>query len=457
MTSGRPSLPNGTKLMNDSLKIECEWWGPSADESEVMQACRAAIGIHVGDHSLTRLEDSWAASIRTRMNGNAYTLARWFAGNWWRLRWEPETPSSQIDVDWRMSHSMGSAGDGFSWPGILFASDGDSIAIASRVSRGPVMGPVRYLTDLSTRISAGEFEREVDTFLSLVLSRLHAKGCANNELAELWEEVRNERNDPALASLRRMEAICGYDPDEAPDELMHLLLEDSFKLGKHAIEEVAAHARHQTQEVLGAIDKLKETKGTPHPGGYRCRPLTLNTKVHYPKIARPWEKAALLARAARTEWNLGDEPVSNMHLGDFFRTPPKVFFPRPKAVESAPMSLGLRTAKGDRLDMYLGRNPGTSRRFAASRLLGQWLEMNGETDRLIPVADAKTAQQQFQRAFAQEFLCPYDALVNRLQTERPTPEDIEEAAEHFGVSSLLIKTTLVNHGEMDRDSLKWVA
>jgi Zn-dependent peptidase ImmA (M78 family) len=83
--------------------------------------------------------------------------------------------------------------------------------------------------------------------------------------------------------------------------------------------------------------------------------------------------------------------------------------------------------------------------------------MNGETERLIPVAEAKTAQQQFQRAFAQEFLCPYDALVNRLQTERPTPEDIEEAAEHFGVSPLLIKTTLVNHGEMDRDSLKWVA
>lgn len=319
--------------MNESLNIECEWWGPSGEESEVMQACRAAIGISVGAHSLTRLEDTWADTIRNRMNGNAYTLARWFAGNWWRLRWEPETSGSQGDVDWRMSHSMGSAGEGFSWPGILFASDGDSIAIASRANRGPVMGAVRYLTDLSERITANEFERGVDSFLSLVLSRLHAKGCGHSELEELWGEVTNERKSPELAALRRMEAICGYDPDEAPEELIRLLLEDT----------------------------------------------------------------------------------------------------------------------------YLGKYPGTSRRFAACRLLGQWLERDGDTERLIPVAEAKTAQQQFQRAFAQEFLCPYGALMNRLQSDQPTPEDIDEAADHFGVSPLLVRTTLVNNGELDRESLKWVA
>lgn len=442
--------------MSDTLKVECEWWGPSADESEAMQACRAAIGISVGNHFLTRLEDSWANTIRTRMNGNAYTLARWFAGNWWRLRWEPENPGSQSDVDWRMSHSMASAGDGFSWPGILFASDGDSIAIASRMSREPVMGPVRYLTELSTRIPAKDFERSIDSFLSLVISRLHAKGCASGELVELWEEVMRERRDPAVSLHRRMEAICGYDPDEAPEELMHLLLEDGFNLGRHAVEEVAAHARHHTHQVLNAIKNLSDAKGTPHPGGTRCRPVVLNTRVRYPSHCRPWEKATLLARAARKEWKHGDEPISNMHLGDVFKAPTKVFANQ-QAVASVPMSLGLRAAKDGRLDMYLGKPLATSRRFAASRLLGQWLDTKCEPERLIPVAEAKTARQQFQRAFAQEFLCPYDALMNRLQTERPTSEDIDDAADHFGVSSLLIKTTLVNHGELDRDSLKWVA
>ena len=171
---------------------------------------------------------------------------------------------------------------------------------------------------------------------------------------------------------------------------------------------------------------------------------------------RPWEKAASLARKSREEWNLDDNPVSNMNLAAFFKVNEKVFL-RPKTEAVTRMSLGLLNIKDNSLDIYLGKNPGTSRRFAASRLLGQWLEMNGETERLIPVAEAKTAQQQFQRAFAQEFLCPYGALVNRLQTERPAQEEIDDAADYFGVSPLLIKTTLVNNGELDRDSLKWVA
>ena len=441
--------------MSDTLKIECEWWGPSADESGPMRACRAAIGISVRNHFLTRLEDSWANAIRTRMNGNAYTLARWFAGNWWRLRWEPEIPGSQSDVDWRMSHSMASAGDGFSWPGILFASDGDSIAIASRMSREQTMGPVRYLTEHFTRIPAEEFERSIDSFLSLVVSRLHAQSCTSSELAELWEEVTKERNDPEMSAYRRMEAICGYDPDEAPEYLMNLLLEDPFDLGRHAIEEVGAHARHKAQKALESIKALSGAKGKPFEGGFRCRPVALETRIQYPKESRPWEKATLLARAARKEWNLGDEPISHMHLGDVFKAPGKVFSSQ-QAVTSIPMPLGLRTPK-DAMDIYLGKPLATSRRFAASRLLGQWLDAKCEPERLIPVAEAKTAQQQFQRAFAQEFLCPYDALINRLQTERPTAEDIDDAAEHFGVSPLLIKTTLVNHGELDRDSLRWVA
>ena len=442
--------------MNESLNIECEWWGPSGEESKVMQACRAAIEIRVGGHSLTRLEDTWADTIRNRMNGNAYTLARWFAGNWWRLRWEPETLSSQGDVDWRMSHSMGSAGEGFSWPGILFASDGDSIAIASRANRGQVMGPVRYLSELSERIAVKEFERGVDSFLSLVLSRLHAKGCGQSELAELWEEVTRERANPQLTSLRRMEAICGYDPDEAPEELIKLLLEDTYQLGKHAVEEVAAHARHHTQTVLATIKALSATKGSPQGGGFRSHPQTLKSKPKHQRKLRPWEQASLLAGKAREEWNLDNGPVSNMHLANCFKINEKVFS-RPKSLSDVPLSLGLSNNKDNSLDVYLEKRPGTSRRFAACRLLGQWLEMNGETERLIPVAEAKTAQQQFQRAFAQEFLCPYGALMNRLQSERPTQEDIEDAAEHFGVSPLLVRTTLVNNGELDRESLKWVA
>ena len=151
--------------MDDALKIECEWWGRANGEKDISQVSRGAIGISVGDQWLTRLEDSWGNTVRNRLHASAYTLAGWLAGNWWRLRWEPETPTSRSDVDWRMSHSMASAGDGYCWPSILFASDGDTLAVASRATRGRVLGPVRYLNEVNTRITGKAFEsgRDVAT------------------------------------------------------------------------------------------------------------------------------------------------------------------------------------------------------------------------------------------------------------------------------------------------------
>ena len=54
---------------------------------------------------------------------------------------------------------------------------------------------------------------------------------------------------------------------------------------------------------------------------------------------------------------------------------------------------------------------------------------------------------------AQELLCPYAGLLEKIQTEQPDDDDIAEAAEFFHVSPLLVKTTLVNKGELDRSAL----
>jgi Zn-dependent peptidase ImmA (M78 family) len=77
-------------------------------------------------------------------------------------------------------------------------------------------------------------------------------------------------------------------------------------------------------------------------------------------------------------------------------------------------------------------------------------------ERLIPETDAKTSRQQFQRAFAQEFLCPFEALKETINLDHPDEECIAKAADRFGVSPLLVRTTLVNKGELDRQSLAWV-
>ena len=440
--------------MNESLKIECEWWGAPNGEKDISHVSRGAIGISVGEECLTRLEDSCGNTVRNRLNACAHTLAGWFAGNWWRLRWEPETPGSRDDVDWRMSHSMASAGGGFCWPSILFASDGDSIAVASRASRGRVLGPVRYLNEVTTRITAREFEREIDAFMTLLLSRLHSEGFANTELAELWNEVMKERAEAELAQRRRLEAICGYDPGEAPAEIIEMLVADKAGLGGKALEEVAAEGRHSTAEMLRPILALANSKVKPAAGGFRGKMPVLTAGKKHDAKARPWQQAAKLAQLARKEWGLGKQTVTNKQLADLMGTKAAVFTDRTKG--PTPMPIALRTSTHGNFDVYFDSSWSTSRRFAACRLLDDHIHhTNG--GRLIPATHARTSRQQFQRAFAQEFLCPFDSLMEKIRTAQPDDEDIAEAAAHFEVSPLIVRTTFVNKGELDRETLSWVA
>lgn len=440
--------------MDESLKIECEWWGSSNGENDLFQATRGAIGISVGEQCLTRLEDSWGNTVRSRLHACAYTLAGWFAGNWWRLRWEPETPESRDDVDWRMSHSIASAGDGFCWPSILFASDWDSIAIASRASRGRVLGPVHYLDNVKTRITTRNFERAIDAFMSLVLSRLHSMGHGNSDLAELWNEVLNERADQKLTQRRRLEAICGFDAGEGPSTIMEMLITDRAGLGCDALEEMAAEGRHLTAELLRPIFDLAASNTKPVVGGFRGKMPTLSIKPSYTADVRPWQQASTLAQAARKEWGLGDKPINEKQFADFFATKPTVF--TDKTIDpTLTLPIALKNAANGSFDFYFNSARLTSRRFSAARLLGDHLHQACD-GRLIPVTHTKTSRQKFQRAFAQEFLCPFNALVAELpENRRANEDDIAKVADYFNVSPLMVRMTLVNKGELDRESLAW--
>jgi Zn-dependent peptidase ImmA (M78 family) len=440
--------------MSDTLNIDFKWLS-YPQSSPLERAFAAEIGLALSGQWMTELEELESRTTMTHVRACAHTLAVWLGGNWWRLRWEPEPRNARDDADWRIAHSVASAGGGFAWPNVIFASDGESLAVASIPRlKAEAFEPLRYLNPVRGRITAAEFETKVDAFMEAMISRHRAMGINDTTLPLLWSEVREERADPVAARWRKLEALCGYDPDEAPAALIETLAEDTSRLGDHAMEEVAAHGRHQTAELLQSIEELASVKGHPRAGGFRCKPQVLKKKPSQKPGLRPWERAALLAQAARKEWNLGNEPISNMSLADLLQTGTPAF--KDHAVRAAtPMPLAVRHADGEKADVYVGSSWMTTRRFAASRLLGHWLDRAGETDRLIPAAEGRTADQQFQRAFAQEFLCPFNALMERLQTQYPTGDEIEDAADYFGVSQQVVRTTLVNKGELDRDALDW--
>lgn len=438
--------------MDDTMRIEFEWLDRQFG-SPMDRAFFAAIGLAIGDAYLTRVEDLGAKTVRNHMRGSVSHLATWFAGNWWRLRWEPAPAGWTKNADWRLAHSIAGAGGGYVWPNAVFASDCDYLEVAAAPnSNGVAFEPIRYINQVHARITAAEFEQRVDEFMESVLSRLQSLGLQDEGLPGLWDEVRAERRDPKAYQRRKLEAMAGFDPDAAPDELLKQLLEAQEHLGKSALAEVAAEARDATGEALKVIRDLGRSR-KPKPGGFRASVPALQVPQSLAENGDlPWQKAAKLARHAREHWGFGRKPISNRALASLLGTKASVF--TDGSTVGTHMSLGLRTGKSGTFDIYFDRPSSTTRRFAVSRLLGDHLHFIVQ-ERLLPATHAKTSRQKFQRSFAQEFLCPIDALLEEIQTAQPDEDDISEAAKYFHVSPLMIRTTLVNHGQLEREALTW--
>jgi hypothetical protein len=81
-----------------------------------------------------------------------------------------------------------------------------------------------------------------------------------------------------------------------------------------------------------------------------------------------------------------------------------------------------------------------SRQFMLARAL--WHVVSEEHPMFL-ITGAYTDRQKVERAFAAELLAPADGIRERLP-EDPTWEDVEEVADHFGVSSRVIQHQLEN-------------
>lgn len=424
------------------LRFEFAWLSrQSADPVEC--AALAEVAIHLGEETITELYDQVANTVRPAMRVSAYLLACWFAGNWWRLRWEPQRDS----FSWRMAHEVGAAGGGYAWPHLAFSSDGVSITVTTRPS--PVGAqPVRYLRTCSSEIPAPSFENAVDGFLEGVVTRLGNERIVDQNLSELWREVVEERHDPDRAAWRKLEAVLGRDPGDAPDALVADLVERATAFGRGAVEEIAADSMDGSParlEQLAAIERqVLPTVRVPPVDGIG---------LHSPVVAMPlvpWVQAEDDAATARRAWRIPDGPVHDRALGDVLSFDMSRVAPSNSVDPS--LIAGFRELPGsDTFRVHISKHLAQSRRFALARLIGD--HFVSASDRLLPATGAKTYRQKYQRAFAQSLLCPFDQLRGYLGDEPLADERVEAAAAHFQVSPLMVHTILVNKGVLDRDLL----
>lgn len=410
---------------------------------------RAAFGlftIRSAEASLTEGFDFYLNGYRPGPLVSGYHAAEWFAWNWWRLRWEPR---SNV-VDWTVAHRMPSIGEGYVWPNITIFSDGFRTALISEPSVRSDAKPFRYVGSLPLIVPSTLWEGAVDAYVRQILGRLRDENIGESNLDRLWEDILAERADQAVSEQRRLEAMLGRDPDSVEDDTIERLIAGADRLGSAALGEVAANsaragAKEHAPLTASEFEELARNQGydaSPRDSARLESGTLLRRKAHGPA----WRLGIAAAQALREQERLGDGPICNARLAEMAGTLVKSL--TGEATGRAALSFVLD--EGPTASRLVLRSKWrTGRRFDLARLIGDRLV--GDPTALHPATRAYTYRQKAQRAFAAEFLSPFDAVDGMLADDYDDEESRNDVAEHFEVSPKTIETLLMNHGRLERE------
>lgn len=410
--------------------------------------------IGLADMSLTEGFSYYLGGSRTGPMIAGSSLAEWLAWNWWRLAYEPKLPKNSMgddhDIMWGMAHCMASAGDGYVWPNITVSSDGFRTLIISEPSEADAK-PYRYFGAHPVVLPTEEWIGAVDKFMSQTIERLSAANQKDANAVRLWNDIRAERNDPETSKVRRLQALMGHEPDEESDEAaIKQLIADANRLGDGAITEVAA-----SQAGMHSADRppmtAEDFESVAAHSGFDADTkdaVCLDEPAHADHNIQPWRIGYDAAQALRRQVGNEGGLINNRTLAEFAGAPGGAVENNINSNREVSFYLdGADEDSGGRIALC-PRHP-NGRRFDLARVVGDRLCYS--SDKLLPATKAKTYRQRFQRAFAGELLCPFNAIDERLSGDYEDQEQCDEIAREFQVSPQVIQHQLMNHGRIERD------
>lgn len=435
--------------MQDQLKFSIRH--EALDEgSPEEKAAFGMLKIAVYGNPLAMGRDAHTNRLRNGPLVSGYHLAEWLVWNWWRLRWElrPDSPCA----DWSLAHCMASIGEGYAWPNVTIFSDGFRTALVSKPSPDPDSTPFRYVGAQPFVVSAEGFESAVDVFVRRVIENIRKTSLTETNLQILWRRLAAERENPERVRFRRVEALFGYDPDDADEREVVRYLEDAEHLGEDALVEVAADTAKREKE-----NTLLNTMGADYfmemaqQQGFDARvgdTVTLDAVAGIPTWGETaaWRVGEAAAHVIRRQERLGAEPISNRRLAQLAGTSLNAIVDPSRRSDAISFVLGQGNGAAR---VALRSKWETGRRFDLARLIGDRLFANG--DQLLPATRAYSYRQKMQRAFAAELLSPFTAVDDMLNGDY-SEEMQREAAERFNVSPMTVQSLLTNKERIARDS-----
>lgn len=403
------------------------------------------LAVRLGDIWLTRLIRRGSDRPDRYLEAPPLPLAFWFLDNWWRIRCEPPPPHRDFPAHWRLAHHLPSIGAGYPWPNVSLWGEGSRSAVMVHADTHNLQRSLRFVAEPALEyVASSTAERAIDTFIDDVL---RDAGSDCDGLDHAYRELRAERADPVVSRWRRLEAMLGFDPDDAPEGVVAGYETMSERFGVESIEEAALaqqgdHSINALQATLDAAEASKVILRTPSTIGH--------IGLDHHQLRPPWRLAVGAASELRQHLSVPPGPIRNPRLSEVLGINIDRLATQRNWPPSVPYGLRFRDASGDLNRLALRSRWAHSRRFELCRSLGDIIWSGN--DPLGPLSTAKSGRQKFQRAFAQEFLCPFDDLRAYIPNETPTDDDIHAAARYFHVSERLIQTTLVNHDVIDRET-----
>jgi hypothetical protein len=372
-----------------------------------------------------------------------YPLAEWIAYNWWLLRAHARLAgtvfhrrSPLLKAAAVRRHNMRDAGDGFLWPNLLIIPEGEFARLVWLRDREIIPNdPIRYISEGTMYCDARDVQDALADMVDNVLVRLEELEIDGATLADEWNAIKNADNEEA--DFCTAVAKLGRDPYSLDAATTNLIATIGNRIQPELLSDFLDAVDPESIQAgimwIGKTSKkIKNLSAQPSPLMEQFKSALAG---YAPSVARPWLLGWEQARRLRQAIGVtAEEPFEFDNVVVITEEPND---------DRGLLAFGGLTPKGGHALVATRDMPETARRFATARAVWRFAAAN-QTRFLLTSAHAD--KQKVERAFATELLAPASGLERFINggVSAAFVDDLEEAAEHFRVSSYVIQHQVEN-------------
>lgn len=408
-----------------------DWVEAAASTDRLAQATMAAFTIKVNGKAVTSVLDRRSRSCRDHVVTPLAYVAEWLVGNWWRLFCEVEDERVPRG-DFAEAHNLAFVGEGFLLPRLTITPTPERMRLRWTPYR-PRHSDIEFVEQGEAHVDQQDLQDAAQGIVEATLDRLDGLGVTAEVLQRDWAAIQSADGDER--AFCRAAALFGQDPFAVPQALADQIV-DFWDCAEPTLREDAlATANGGGLAELGAwlADALDRLRSSAAGADWADIRSALHTNSPAQPAAQPYRRGYDLAQAVRAQLA---RPADRY---DFAEAGPEAL----SFVEVDSPNAGIQGLVAAHGPACASAAHGRARRFLQARALGDYLGRS--TDGPAILSGLATDRQAQSRAFAADFLVPAAALRRHLGNSHIHPDELEDLAAHFDVSSYVVRHQIENH------------